>query len=161
MKNNEFTKQKNIGGIDMHRRLLRPSIYKEIIRMENEMDKVFRDVSPSAFHKPTTFPAINIWSDDESAIITAEIPGVEKDNLELNVTSDTLSISGTREPDDVPDGARYHRHERNSGKFSRNIQLPYTVDVDKVKADFALGVLNVLLPRVESEKPKKITVKAS
>jgi HSP20 family protein len=129
--------------------------------MQNEMDKLFRDVSTGLTQRSVTFPAINIWSNDESAIITAEIPGIQKDSLDISVTGDTLSISGSRIPDDVPDDARYHRQERNYGEFSRDIQLPYTVDVEKVKADFALGVLKVTLPRVENEKPKKIAVKAS
>ena len=66
-----------------------------------------------------------------------------------------------RRAEELPDEARYHRQERRYGEFERSIQLPYTVDVNKVKAVFKNGVLTVELPRVEAEKPKKITVKAS
>ena len=145
----------------MYRRYRTPSIYRELLRMQNEMDRLFRETSPRSLPRASTFPPINIWSDDENAMITAEIPGVDKNDLDISVTGDTLSISGSRTPDELPEGARYHRHERNYGEFNRSIQLPYTVDVDKVKADFEQGVLKVFLPRVESEKPKKITVKAS
>ncbi len=145
----------------MYRRFRNPSLYQELLRMQNEMDQFLRDSSPQSVQRAATFPAINIWSDEETAMITAEIPGVDKDDLDIKVTGDTITISGTRRPDELPDGSRYHRHERNYGEFNRSIQLPYTVDVDKVKADLSLGVLQISLPRVESEKPQKITVKAS
>lgn len=144
----------------MYRRYRTPSIYRELLRMQNQMDRLFKESSPRTLSRASTFPPINIWSDDENAMITAEIPGVDKNDLDISVTGDTLTISGSRNPDELPDGARYHRNERNYGEFNRSIQLPYTVDVDKVKADFSMGVLKVDLPRVESEKPKKITVKA-
>ncbi len=111
--------------------------------------------------KAPSFPAMNVWAAEDSALITAEIPGVNKNELEINVTRDTLTLSGVRNADELPDGAGYHRRERPYGEFSRNIQLPYTVDVDKVKATFKNGVLKVELPRIEAEKPRKISVKAS
>lgn len=145
----------------MYRRYRNPSIYRELIRMQNEMDKLFRVSSPRSQPRSLAFPLVNIWSDEENALITAEIPGVNKDDLDLSVTGDTLTISGKRIPDELPENARYHRQERNYGEFKRNIQLPYTVDVNKVKADFSLGILKISLPRVEAEKPRKIAVKAS
>ena len=68
-----------------------------------------------------------------------------------------LTLDGDR----LPESARYHRQERRYGQFERSIQLPYTVNVNKVKASFKNGMLTVELPRVEAEKPKKIAVKAS
>ena len=86
---------------------------------------------------------------------------LHKDDLEINVTGDTLTLSGVLTRDELPEGARYHRQERNFGEFNRSIQLPYTVDVNKVKATFINGVLSVELPRVDAEVPKRISVKAS
>jgi HSP20 family protein len=130
-------------------------------RLQNDMNRLFGDMTVNRTRKASSFPAINVWASEQSAKISAEIPGVDKDDLEINVTGDTLTLSGTRNQDDLPEGARYHRQERRYGKFDRSIQLPYTVDVNKVKAVFNNGVLTVELPRVEAEKPKKITVKAS
>jgi HSP20 family protein len=130
-------------------------------RLQNDMNRLFGDLNVNRTRRASSFPAINVWAAEESARVTAEIPGVSKDDLEINVTGDTLTLSGVRGQDDLPEGARYHRQERRFGEFSRSIQLPYTVDVNKVKAVFKNGVLSVDLPRVEAEKPKKIAVKAS
>ena len=145
----------------MYRRYRTPTIWREMDRLQQNMNRLFGDLNVNQTRKTSSFPAINIWAAEESARVTAEIPGVSKDDLEINVTGDTLTLSGVRSQDDLPEGARYHRQERRFGEFSRSIQLPYTVDVNKVKAVFKNGVLSVDLPRVEAEKPKKITVKAS
>ena len=145
----------------MYRRYRTPTIWREMDRLQQDMNRLFGDVSVNRTRKASSFPAINVWAAEESARVTAEIPGVGKDDLDINVTGDTLTLSGVRSQDDLPEGARYHRQERRYGEFNRSIQLPYTVDVNKVKAVFKNGVLSVDLPRVEAEKPKKITVKAS
>jgi HSP20 family protein len=130
-------------------------------RLQREMNRLFGDFQPGRIQSAPSFPAMNVWAGENSALITAEIPGIDKKDLEINVTGNTLTVSGERKLEDLPEGARYHRQERAHGKFSRSIQLPYTVDVQKVKANFKNGVLKIDLPRVEEEKPKKITVKAS
>ena len=145
----------------MYRRYRTPSIWREMDRLQQDMNRLFGDRTATRAHKATSFPAINVWASDDSAKITAQIPGVGKDDLEISVTGDTLTLSGVRTSDDLPEDARYHRQERRYGKFNRDIQLPYTVDIAKVKATFKNGVLTVELPRVAAEKPKKITVKAS
>ena len=145
----------------MYRRYRTPTIWREMDRLQQDMNRLFGDMNVNRTRKASSFPAINIWAAEESAKVTAEIPGVSKDDLDINVTGDTLTLSGVRSQDDLPEGARYHRQERRFGEFSRSIQLPYTVDVNKVKAVFKNGVLSVDLPRVEAEKPKKIAVKAS
>jgi HSP20 family protein len=125
------------------------------------MDYLFGEFPQRRLRTAPSFPAINVWAVEESALVTAEMPGVSKDDLELNVTGDTLTLSGTRNPDELPEDAHYHRRERSYGAFNRSIQLPYTVDVNKVKATFKNGILKVELPRIEAEKPKRITVKAA
>ena len=145
----------------MYRRYRTPSIWREMDRLQQDMNRLFSDTSMNRVRQAPSYPAVNVWAAEDSALITAEIPGLDKDDLEINVTGDTLTLSGIRKADDLPEHARYHRRERTFGEFSRSIQLPYTVDVNKVKATFKNGVLKVELPRVEAEKPKKINVKAS
>jgi len=130
-------------------------------RLQQDMMRMFGDMTENRIRKAPSFPAINVWAADDRAKITSEIPGVNKDDLEINLTGDTLTLSGVREQAEMPEGARYHRQERRYGEFNRSIQLPYTVDVNKVKAAFKNGVLTVELPRMDAEKPKKITVRAS
>lgn len=145
----------------MYRRYRTPSIWQEMNRLQRDMNRLFGDYVPGRVQAAPSYPAMNVWADENSALITAEIPGIDKDDLEINVTGDTLSLSGERKLEDLPEGTRYHRQERTSGKFNRSVQLPYTVDVQKVKATFKNGVLKIVLPRIEAEKPKKIAVKAS
>ena len=145
----------------MYRRYRNPTIWREMDRLQQDMNRIFGDMVVNRKRKAPSFPAINIWTAEDCAKITAEIPGVKKDDLEINLTGDTLTLSGVREQAELPEGARYHRQERRYGEFNRSIHLPYMIDVNKVTAAFSNGVLTVELPRVEAEKPKKITVKAS
>lgn len=145
----------------MYRRYRTPSLWREMERLQQDMNRLFGDFPLNRLRRAPSFPAMNLWASEDSAMITAEIPGVRKDELDINVTGDTLTLSGVRKSDELPEGTRYHRRERTYGEFNRSIQLPYTVDVNKVKAVFKNGVLKVELPRVEAEKPKKIIVKTS
>ena len=145
----------------MYRTYRTPSIWREMDRLQKDMNRLFGDLPLSRTHSASAFPAVNVWAAEDSALVTAEIPGLSKEDLEINLTGDTLNLSGVRNSAEVPEGTQYHRRERKYGKFSRSVQLPYTVDVNKVKAIFTNGVLKVELPRIEAEKPKKITVKAA
>ena len=116
---------------------------------------------PRAVFSAPSYPAINIWTNDDGQLITAEMPGVHPEDINIDVNADALSISGERKPDEVAKDAAYHRRERGYGAFSRTIQLPFMVDPNKVEANFKNGVLMISLPRAEVDKPKKITVKNS
>ena len=108
---------------------------------------------------PAAFPAMNLWLNDEGAVVTAELPGVDVKDLAINVTGETLTLSGERKIEDLPKDLVYHRQERSMGQFTRTIDLPFTVDSGKVQATLEKGVLRILLPRAEKDKPHKILVK--
>lgn len=108
-----------------------------------------------------SFPAINLYSGDEGVILTAEIPGVEMEELDITVLGETLTLSGTRNMGEDEEGITYHRRERSQGNFTRTVELPFRVDSDNVEAKFSNGVLHVMLPRTEEEKPRKISVKTA
>jgi HSP20 family protein len=86
------------------------------------------------------------------------MPGVDLEDIDLRVEGDMLTISGERKAGELPEGARQIRRERSFGKFSRTFQLPHAVDPDKVEARFKNGVLIVIMPRAEEDKPKKILI---
>lgn len=138
-----------------------PSMWEEMDRLQREMNRLLRTTRGSRLQAAPSFPAMNIWTSDEGQMITAEIPGVEPDDLDVSVTGEILTLSGTRKPESVEEEVRYHRQERGYGRFKRSIQLPYPVQSDKIEASFKSGVLNVYLPRAEEDKPKKITVKSA
>jgi len=128
-------------------------------RLQRDMNRLFTNYSPSRLRSAPSYPALNIWTAEDGQFVSAEMPGVRAEDIDISVTGDTLTISGARSIDEVPEGARYLRKERGFGDFSRTIQLPYAVDQKKVEASFKNGVLNITLPRAEAEKPKKITIK--
>jgi HSP20 family protein len=143
----------------MYRRFQRPSIWQEMDQLQREMNRLFDTTSRGRVFNSPSYPSVNIWTNDDGQLITAEMPGNHPEDLEIDVTGDALSISGERKQDEVAKDARTHRRERSFGLFSRTIQLPFMVDTDKVEASFNNGVLQISLPRAEADKPKKIQIK--
>jgi HSP20 family protein len=108
-----------------------------------------------------SYPAINVWTNEDGAVVTAEMPGVNPENIDISVVGDSLTLSGERNPESLEEGDKYHRRERGYGKFNRTFQLPFKVEADNVDALFENGILHLSLPRAEADKPKKITVKSA
>ena len=144
----------------MYRRYRMPSLWSEMDQLQREMSRAMGSSFRAHSFSPLSFPAINIWTNEDDMIVSAELPGIKADDIDLNITADTMVLSGERNPDALGEGARYHRQERNFGKFHRTIQLPFVVDPGKAKAVFKNGILEISLVRAEADKPKKIAVKA-
>ena len=92
-------------------------------------------------------------------MLTIELPGVDPEDLDISIVSDSLTLSGER-PLEQDGDVKYHRRERWHGSFSRTMQMPFRVDSENVEANFRNGVLEVLLPRAEEDKPRRISVAA-
>jgi HSP20 family protein len=120
-------------------------------------------LSRGLFREPAAgvFPLMNVTEDKDNFYVRAELPGLKPDELDISVTGDTLSLSGERQIPVEDENAKYHRREREAGKFSRIITLPSQVDTGKVNARCEDGILTVVLPKAEAAKPKQITIKAS
>jgi HSP20 family protein len=129
---------------------------REVQRLRQEMDKIF-----SEFNQPIAreIPPVNAWIGKADAVVTAELPGIDPNEIEISVVGDTLTVSGSREAAPLKEGESYHRQERQCGRFSRSLQLPFHVDADKVAATYEKGILSITMPRSEAEKPRKISVK--
>lgn len=124
--------------------------FKTFEEMERLMDSFF---SPTP--KPT-YPPIDIIDQTDRILIKAELPGVDKDSLDLSILDNTLTISGEKK---LPgENLSYVRHERPHGRFRRHIDLPYSVATDKVEAKYKDGILTVILPKAEEAKPRKINI---
>lgn len=136
--------------------------WQEVERIHREMNRLFSGFyeSPRTRVAPS-FPAMNVWTNPDSAVITAELPGVNPEDIDISVVGETLTLTGSRSPEELKEGEKYHRRERGYGKFTRTFQLPFTVEAGKVEAVFNKGVLHISLPRAEADKPKKITIKAT
>ena len=136
--------------------------WREMERLRREMNRLFDDsYAGSGGRTAPNYPAMNIWTNEEGAVVTAELPGLSPDEIDIAVVGDMLTLTGERPALELPEEAKYHRRERNFGKFSRSFQLPFNVEVEKVEAVFKNGILHLSLPRAEVEKPKKITVKTA
>jgi HSP20 family protein len=135
--------------------------WEEMERLRREMDQLFSREFEPRLHTPASYPAMNVWTNEEGVVVTAELPGVEPEDIDISVVGDTLTLSGSRQPDELQEGEQYHRRERGSGHFTRTFQLPFRVEADKVEAMFKNGVLHISLPRAEVDKPKKISIKAA
>lgn len=107
-----------------------------------------------------SYPRINVSEDDNNYFIEALVPGVNADDLDLNVMQRNLTLVGGRNEAEDRDYT-WHRHERGAGKFMRTIDLPANIDTARVDAEFRNGVLSITLPKMESDKPKKISLKTS
>ena len=105
-------------------------------------------------------PLFNVWLATDTAMITTEVPGINAGAIDISVMGKSVTVRGSREPEEVKDGGTYHRRERWYGRFSKTFEIPFTVDADKVEAKFRKGVLYISLPRAEADKPKKITIKS-
>ena len=122
-------------------------------------NRLFRELGRMA--TTPRFPAMNVWSGDERVLVTAELPGITAEDINISVTGDTLALTGTRQRPEVEEGNTYHRQECGYGRFSRSLQLPFRIDANGVEATFRKGVLSITLPRAEEDKPKKINVNGS
>ena len=103
------------------------------------------------------YPYVNVSTKDDNSFLTVELPGLKKEDITVEIKDDLFRISGERKIK-YPENAKVHLQERRGLKFDRTIKLPMEVDLEKVKAEFANGVLQVVLPKAESAKPKLIKV---
>ena len=93
-------------------------------------------------------------------MLRAELPGMKADEIDISVTHATLSLSGERKIPKESEDAKYHRKEREAGKFNRIVTLPGQINTQKVDAKSVDGILTVILPKAEESKPKQITIKS-
>jgi len=143
----------------IYRRYTVPSAWEEMERVQREMNKLLSNIAVDRPRSVSAFPAMNAWTTDEEEVVTATLPGLSPDEVELTIVNDVLTLSGERKSEEPAEETRYHRRERVDGKFSRSIQLSFPVDSDKVTAAYENGILTVRLPRAEADKPRKISVK--
>lgn len=137
----------------------RPS--DELDRLRRQMSDLYGALAEGAVPMPSAgvFPLTNVTEDSNNYYVRAELPGIKSEELNIQVTSDGISVSGERKIAEEDNGVKYHRREREAGKFSRSINLPGDIDVNAVEAGLENGILTVTIPKAEVAKPRQITVK--
>lgn len=103
-------------------------------------------------------PAVDVFESENAFHFTAELPGLTKEDIEITLDENNLTLSGERKFEEKEEGENYHRIERSYGSFTRTFTLPGQVDTENVTAEFKNGVLNISVPKTELAKPKKIAI---
>ncbi|WP_347275629.1 Hsp20/alpha crystallin family protein [Candidatus Kuenenia sp.] len=136
------------------------SLQNEINRM---FDQFFRGWDFSGFGQEagTWSPSIDLAETDESVVVKAEIPGIDPKEVNISIQDNNLIIKGEKKEEKEEKGKNYYRMERSYGRFSRSVELPASVDMEKVNAECKNGVLEITLPKKEEVRPKQISVKVS
>lgn len=132
----------------------------EVGRLRQEMDKLFSGLmdQQGQTYQSGVFPPINVYEQDGTYVLTAELPGVSGADLDISVQGKTVNIKGERKAPAPADNVKYHRREREFASFSRAVGLPDELDADKVEAQLKNGVLTLALPKAASAQPRKIQV---
>ena len=136
----------------------------EMTSMHNQLNRMFdspffrshrsdEDVSFGLWN-----PAVDLYENEDRFVIKAELAGVDKENISIDLENGVLTLSGERSDDSEVNEDNYYRRERTYGKFRRAFSLPADVDSDKIKAEFKDGVLSIEVPKPEGSKPKQIVV---
>jgi HSP20 family protein len=134
----------------------------------NALQNRFNHLLDDSFFRPgrsdddlslgTWHPVVDMYDEDDRVVIKAELPGVDKKDIAVDVKDRVLTLSGERNYDNEVKEENYYRRERAYGKFQRAFSLPADVDSDKIKADFKDGLLKIEVPKPEKQKPKNITI---
>lgn len=129
------------------------------------MDKLYREMSRmfenfgASTEAGVSFPLVNMWSTENEALVCAELPGVNPQEVDINIHEDILTIQGQRKvAQEKEEKILYHRQERDLGNYRRKLRLPFRVEGDKVEAKYEKGILSIKLPRAEKDKPRQIKV---
>lgn len=128
------------------------------------LDRFFGPVMGEETEMPTPttwYPMVDIAEKKDAFVVTAELPGMKKEDIHITFKDGTLSIEGERKRESEVKGVDYHRVERRYGKFCRTFQIPVSVKEDKIQAAYKDGILTIQLPKAEEAKPKEISVKVS
>ena len=145
--------------------------FREIEAFRREIDRVFGEIGLSPSGRPASlaflpgraarqYPLVNLHDDSDRFYVEALAPGVEPDKLEVTVVGNTLTLAGEKRGLAGVAPERIHRSERAAGRFVRTVELPAEVDASKVSAEYKQGLLLVTLPRAESARPRRVSVRA-
>jgi HSP20 family protein len=116
------------------------------------------DRSSRSLSSATWYPPVDVLESKDSYVLRAELPGMKKEDFNLEVKDGMLTLSGERKSEKTTDGVQYRTVERVEGKFSRSFSLPETVKHDGIQATYKDGILEIHVPKAEETKPRRIEV---
>lgn len=143
---------------------------KELLNIEREFNRMFHslgnrfgfgngDETEREYESAVWSPLSDIYEDQDSYILTMDLPGIKKEGVKISYVDGQLNISGERKQEKENRDGTYHRVERNYGKYFRTFTLPKKIKEDKINAEFTDGQLTITVPKAEEAKPKEIDIK--
>ncbi len=142
--------------------IVRYNPFRELRTMQEQMNRLldlaWNREAGEELKEGVWQPPVDIYEDEESVVIKAEVPDIDQKDIEVRIEDSTLTLRGERKHDQEVRKENYHRVERYYGAFQRSFSLPTTIDQEKVKATCDKGVLTIILPKKEQIKPKQISV---
>ena len=143
--------------------IIRWDPFRDIITLREKMNRLFEDAVTARgddkdMISSTWTPSVDIYETENALVLTAEVPGVEENDIEIRIEDNTLSLKGERNFEKETNEENYHRIERSYGSFYRSFTIPRNVDQDKIKAEHDSGVLRITMPKKPESKPKTVKV---
>jgi len=137
--------------------------FRDLNMLQDRMNRLFEDAnrnwkSDEPASTTTWSPAVDIFETESEIVVKAEVPGMERKDITLNLENNVLTLRGERRFLKEAKEENYHRIERSYGGFSRAFSIPVTVDDEKIRADYQDGVLKIVLPKKEQLRPKQIKI---
>lgn len=143
----------------MRNYLSTPRRYSSIWDMMHEFDRAFNEGLETQTQSLAQFsPKVDIEETEDFYMFSFDLPGIKKDQINIDVTEGTLRVRGERTTENRSNEKQYSRFERQFGSFERSFRLPTNVDDQKIQAHFEDGVLEVLVPKAELSKPRSVQV---
>ncbi len=146
----------------MNATVTRYSPLRELVTMNDRLNRMFEQAygqANGALEYGQWIPAVDLKEEESQFVLKADMPGMKKEDLDINVENNVLTISGDRRFEDEEKKESYHRIERAYGRFVRSFTLPTRVQSDAIGASYKDGILEVTIPKAEESKPKKIAIK--
>jgi len=145
--------------------IVRYDPFRELRGLQSDMNRVFSGLMPAWDNEEglnaSWNPRVNIFENKDKLVLEAELPGMARDDFDLSIENNVVTLKGERKFEKKDEGDNYHRIERTYGSFTRSFSLPSTVSAEGAKAEFRDGVLNVSFPKREETKARKIEVTGS
>ena len=140
--------------------------FRDITTLQDRVNRLFGDSlarwsGPEEGAYGTWMPPVEIFEKEDNLVLRAELPGIAQKDIELHVENGTLTLRGEKRRDKEVKEDQVHRGERYYGAFMRTFSLPTSVDADRIRASYKDGVLEVILPKAETAKPKRIEIRSS
>ena len=143
--------------------IIRWDPFKDLLTLREKMNRLFEETFTGRGEEKdlisgTWTPSVDIYETENALVLTAEVPGIKGDDIEIKIEDNTLILQGQRKFEKETKEENYHRIERSYGSFYRSFTLPNSVDQDKIQAEHENGILKITMPKKPELKPKKVKV---